>query len=74
MRSHRRRLNTPQCVQRIVEQTLVIKVEEPVASESAAVTEKETLFSEKSDSNQSSIQDQLQVKLPDTISSRSNTL
>ena len=74
MRSYRRRLNTPQCAQRIVEQTLVIKVEQSVASESAAVREKETSFSENSDSNRSSIQAQLQEKLPDTISSRSNTL
>ena len=62
-----------QCVQ-TVEQSLVIKVEEPVASESAAVREKETSFSEKSDSSRSSIQAQLQEKLPDTISSRSKTL
>ena len=63
----------PQCVQ-TVEQTLVIKVEQPVASESAAVREKETSFSENSDSSRSSIQAQLQEKLPDTISSRSTTL
>ena len=63
----------PQCVQ-TVEQSLVIKVEQPVASESAAVREKETSFNEKSDSNRSSIQAQLQEKLPDTISSRSTTL
>ena len=63
----------PPCVQ-TVEQTLVIKVEEPVAIESAAVREKETSFSEKSDSSRSSIQAQLQEKLPDTISSRSTTL
>ena len=72
MRSNRR-LNTPQCVQ-TVEKTLVIKVEQPVASESAAVREKETSFSENSDSSRSSIQAQLQEKLPDTISSRSKTL
>ena len=63
----------PQCIQ-TVEQTLVIKVEQPVASESAAVREKETSFSENSDSSCSSIQAQLQEKLPDTISSRSKTL
>ena len=63
----------PQCVQ-TVEQSLLIKVEQPVASESAAVREKETSFSENSDSNRSSIQAQLQEKLPDTISSRSKTL
>ena len=75
-RSHRRQKSyvfAPQCVQ-IVEQTLVIKVEQPVAIESAAVREKETSFSEKSDSSRSSIQAQLQEKLPDTISSRSKTL
>jgi hypothetical protein len=62
----------PQCVQ-AVEQTLVIKVEQPSESESA-VTEKETSFSEKSDSKHSSVQAQLKEKLPDTISSRSKTL
>ena len=63
----------PECVQ-TVEQTLVIKVEEPVASDSTAMREKETSFNEKSDSSRSSIQAQLQEKLPDTISSRSKTL
>ena len=70
-RSHSR--ISPQCVQ-TVEQSLVIKVEQPVAIKSVAVREKETSFNEKSDSNRSSIQAQLQEKLPDTISSRSKTL
>ena len=52
----------------------MIKVEQPVASESAAVREEETSFSEKSDSCRSSVQAQLNEKLPDTISSRSKTL
>ena len=73
-RRHKSKLFAPQCVQ-TVEQTLVIKVEQPVASESAAVREKETSFSENSDSNRSILlQAQLQEKLPDTISSRSKTL
>ena len=60
---------------RIAPQTVeLIKMEQPVASESAAVREKETSFSEKSDSSHSSAQAQLQEKLPDTISSRSKTL
>ena len=76
LRSHRRQKSSvfaPQCIQ-TVEQTLVIKVEQSVASESAAVRDKETSFSEKSDSSRSSVQAQLNKKLPDTISSRSKTL
>ena len=66
-----RRLNViaPQCVQ-TVEQTLVIKVEQPSDSEKE-VKEKETPLDE--DSNLSSVQVQLQQKLPDTINSRSKT-
>ena len=69
--SHRR-LNViaPQCVQ-TVEQTLVIKVEQPSDSEKE-VKEKETSLDE--DSNLSPVQAQLQQKLPDIISSRSKTL
>ena len=53
LRSCRKQKSAPQCIQ-TVEQALVIKVEQPVASESAAVREEETSFSEKSDSNRSS--------------------
>jgi hypothetical protein len=56
-----------------VEQTLVIKVEQPSESESE-VREKETSFSKESDSKRSSVQAQPKDKLPDTISSRSKTL
>ena len=73
LRQSRIKISPQPCAQ-IVEQSLVIKVEQPVASESAAVREKETSFNEKSDSSRPSIQAQLKEKLPDTISSRSTTL
>ena len=69
-RALRRKGLTPHCVQ-TVEQTLVIKVDHHQLS-GEEVKEKEASFSE--DSNRSSVQVQLDQKLPDIISSRSKTL
>ena len=69
-RALRRKELTPHCVQ-TVEQTLVIKVDHHQLS-GEEVKEKEASFSE--DSNRSSLQVQLDQKLPDIISSRSKAL
>ena len=64
LKSRKRNVIIPQCVQ-TVEQTLMIKVKQP-----KAVKEKETSLDE--DSKHSLIQVELDQKLPDTISSRTN--
>ena len=64
MRSRRRNVIIPQCVQ-TVEQTLVTKVKQ---SSENAVKEKETSLNE--EPNCSPVQVQIDQKLPDTISSR----
>ena len=70
MRSHRRKFKSDAivpCVQ-TVERTLVIKIDDPIANKEE-MREKETSLC--AESNHSSVQVQLDQKLPDTISSRS---